>query len=87
MSFSGLCHFPQREKFVRKRKKPLSYRLTSKKHMEYISNASVKKITSCSGNSKNVNNKTATMKRKRTADENKKDKRASLQREKDYRCR
>ena len=51
--------------------------------MEYISNASVKKITSYSGNSKNVNNKTATMKRKRTADENKKDKRASLQREKD----
>jgi len=75
--------FSTTRKVCKKEKKPLSYRLTSKKHMEYISNASVKKITSCSGNSKNVNNKTATMKRKRTADENKKDKRASLQREKD----
>jgi len=78
--FSSLCHFPQREKSVRKRKKPPSYRLTSKEHMEYISNASVKKVTSCSGNSKNVDNKTATRKRKRIADENKKDKRAKRSR-------
>ena len=49
----------------------------------------MKKVTSCSGNSKNVDNKTATRKRKRIADENKKKTReqreaASLQREKDY---